>query len=87
MTENIEELLSVITLLDDELTSDDLTDLTIKEFKNLLDQVQLKYSNHELRIELNFGQYSDGDIYPRISFMRLENEEEREKRLSYQSKI
>lgn len=79
MIDNIEELLSINTFLDDELSEDDINNLTIQELKNKLDEIQSKYPSNEIKVELNM---SDIGTYLRINFIKLENEEEYQKRIN-----
>lgn len=81
LIDDIDDLLSVGVALKDELNGDDVQNFTIQELKDELDKIQDLYPDNEIRIELGYGEYSDGSLYPRISFMRLENEVERAKRL------
>ena len=83
---DIDELLSVGVLLEDELNGDDIQNLTIQELKEKLDEIQAVHPDNEIRVELGYGQYGDGSLYPRISFMRLENEEEKVERLKLERK-
>jgi len=79
LIDNIEELLSINTFLDDELSEDDINNLTIQELKNKLDEIQSKYPSNEIKVELNM---SDIGTYLRINFIKLENEEEYQKRIN-----
>ncbi len=79
LIENIDELLSINTFLDDELTEDDINNLTIQELKNKLDEIQSRYPNNEIRVELSMAVV---DKYLKISFIKLENDEEYEKRIN-----
>lgn len=81
LIKDIDELLTVGVFLKDELNGDDIQNFTIQELKDKLDNIQSLYPDSEIRIELGYGEYSDGSLYPRISFMRLENDVERTKRL------
>lgn len=86
MIEDIDDLLSVGVLLEDEIVGDDVYNFTIQELKDKLDEIQAGYPDNEIRIELGYGQYSDGSLYPRIGFMRLENNEEKAERLRLERK-
>lgn len=83
---DVEELFKVDILLRNEINGDDIQNFTIQELKDKLDEIQAEYPDNEIRIELGYGQYSDGSLYPRIGFMRLENNEEKAERLRLERK-